>query len=129
MVYRPDLRNGVFDVVPMDYMTGGELEQLGWQMHDAVADAATHDWLIERHLDGVVGRHDTVDHSRSAVARAHTKHLSTNDDHFGLLLDGSEWIGMGSLMPSLPLRAPTAASGLLPAKITRASRYLATPVI
>lgn len=129
MTYNPEFRNGEFDVVPLDYLSEEEREELGWNLYEAASDEHTRDWLLERHLDGVVGRHDTLDHSRSAAGAAYNKQLTTNDDYYALLVGGSQWVGMGTIMPSLPLRAPHAVTGLLPARITRQSDLLSKPVL
>lgn len=129
MAIDTEFLNREFDFVPMADMSDQDREALGWQLHEAVADEHTRDWLLERHLDGVVARHDTVDHSRSTVGRAYNKDLTTNDDYYGLLVGGEEWVGMATIMPSLPLRAPHAVTGLLPTRISRENDYLSKPVI
>jgi hypothetical protein len=129
MTFNPDFRNGEFDIVPLDHMTEDEREELGLNLFESVSDEHTRDWLLERHLDGVVGRHDTIDSSLAAAGAAYNKQLTTNDDYYGLLVGGNEWVGMGTIMPSLPLRAPHAVTGMLPTRITRQTDYLSKPVI
>jgi hypothetical protein len=129
MTYRPEFRNGEFDIVPMDYMSRDEVAALGVQLHEAVAEPDTQDLLLERHLDGVVARHERYADSMHTVQRAREQHVTTSNQNYGVLVGGERWIGMGSLMPGLPLRAPQAQPlGLLPAGVTRGNHMLSRPV-
>ena len=125
----PRLHGGDVTLVPMDYMYTSDLLALGTDLSELVNEPATRDILEERHLDGVLVRHTSIDDSMAAVERAREQHLTTNDQNFGLLLGEDTWIGMGSLMRTLPLRVPRVeAAGLLPAAITRGSRILSKQV-
>lgn len=122
----PGFRTNHFDLVPMDWMGDEELAALGPELHEMAAQPETQQMLAERHLDGVALRHGDADDSNEAVRRALEQHTTTNHEFFGVLVDGERWIGMASIMPSLPLYVPRlGALGLLPAGITRRNRALA----
>jgi hypothetical protein len=111
-----------------------QMQEVAYDLTSSVRSAATGDILYDRHLRGVILRHQNEADSLDALYRAQQKMEAGKMAAYALLRQANEydddrWVGMGTILPRLPLRRPTTTlTGLLPAKLTRKSDLLARNV-
>ncbi|HSX08045.1 MAG TPA: hypothetical protein VLG11_04080 [Candidatus Saccharimonadales bacterium] len=103
-----------------------DLRDIAEHLTSAVRATKTSELLHQRHLPGVILRHQNDSDSLRAVFRAKANAKNGNLTTAIFDKERARWAGLGSVMHGLPLREPkNSLFGLLPAKLTRRSSWLA----